>query len=241
MAIKLCNTTARDVYLINDIVKVELKSEDVLIFEFELCNTEVDKDNECIMPSALRQLKDGYVGRKGFVEKFNTRLTIFDTWIEKDIGETCLHLKAKAFLLKNKNTQEFIDWIKDATIKKEIGIGFSLDNAVCSICGQSECGHIKGHYYHDVRCMRKIIGVADVYGWSIYEPLCKNKSDNIRNNNNKELKPADINSCIEQLFHILTELDARNRSHNCVIKEFGVVSWVDLCCEGIELLKTIRD
>ena len=194
------------------------------------------------MPSAIRQLKEQYIGRSGFVKNFKVRPRIFDTWIEKETNTNCLHLKAKAFLFNNEITQELIDWINDTIIEKEISIGFASDNTVCSLCGQSECDHIKGQYYHDVLCMTKIIGVTDVYEWNIHEPLLfKNKSENVRTNINKELEFADIDSCIERLFSILTELDARNRSGNCVIKEFNGAGWIDLCDDGIELLKTIRD
>lgn len=173
MTIKLCNATARDMYLINDIVKAELQPEDMFVLEFKLCDTKVDKDNNIIMPSAIRQLKEQYIGRRGFINNFKVRPMIFDTWIETDIDKTCLQLKAKAFLLNDETAQETIDWINDTIIEKEISIGFASDNAVCSICGQSECGHTKGRYYHDVRCIRKIKEITDVYEWSIHEPLLK--------------------------------------------------------------------
>lgn len=51
----------------------------------------------------------------------------------------------------------------------------------------------------------------------------------------------DIDKNIEQLFSILTELDARNQSNNCVVSGLTGVNWDDLCDEGITLLKSIKE
>lgn len=51
----------------------------------------------------------------------------------------------------------------------------------------------------------------------------------------------DIDKIIDKLFNIVTELDARNLTHNCVISEFNGTSWDDLCDKGINLLKKLKE
>jgi hypothetical protein len=46
---------------------------------------------------------------------------------------------------------------------------------------------------------------------------------------------------IDQLLEIVTELDARNCSNNCVIPELIGKSWSELCDDAIELLEQIKE
>lgn len=48
------------------------------------------------------------------------------------------------------------------------------------------------------------------------------------------------NKIIEELFRILTELDARESSGNCVIPELTGVGWVGLCDNAIRLLEQLK-
>lgn len=45
---------------------------------------------------------------------------------------------------------------------------------------------------------------------------------------------------IENLFRILTELDARESSCNCVISELINKNWGELCDDAIELLEQLK-
>ena len=45
---------------------------------------------------------------------------------------------------------------------------------------------------------------------------------------------------IEQLFRLVTELDARERSSNLVIQEYRGTGWKDLCDIGIELFEQLK-
>lgn len=45
---------------------------------------------------------------------------------------------------------------------------------------------------------------------------------------------------IDKLFKILTELDARNCSGNCVVEGLTGKSWVELCNEGINLFEQLK-
>lgn len=44
-----------------------------------------------------------------------------------------------------------------------------------------------------------------------------------------------------ELLEIVTELDSRETSNNCVIAQLQGVSWLDLCDRGIEILKLLKD
>lgn len=44
---------------------------------------------------------------------------------------------------------------------------------------------------------------------------------------------------IDKLFSILTEIDARDGG-NCVVSELINKSWVELCDDAIELLKSLK-
>lgn len=45
---------------------------------------------------------------------------------------------------------------------------------------------------------------------------------------------------IETLHNVLTELDARECSNNCVVEDLIAVSWDDLCDKGIELFQRLK-
>ena len=180
MAIKIydiCDITTKDMDLINGLeenkLMPKLKPESVFIFEFKLCNNKVDENYEVITPTAIMQLKDKYIGHKGNINNFKERPTIFDSYVDvdKDVDEPCLNLKVKAYVLNNKISQEFINWIKDTTIQKEVNICFSAERPFCSICEHRECEHLKGEYYHNSLCIRKITEVSDVYEWSIEKKI----------------------------------------------------------------------
>ena len=45
---------------------------------------------------------------------------------------------------------------------------------------------------------------------------------------------------INELFEIIEELDARNRSYNCVNTELIKNSWIELCEKGIALFEKLK-
>lgn len=71
-----------------------------------------------------------------------------------------------------------------------------------------------------------------------YPTVCKEcpyYDDNIEN-----MTTEEVGKIIDQLFDIVTELDARNISANCVIPELTGIGWTELCEKGIELLWQIK-
>lgn len=45
---------------------------------------------------------------------------------------------------------------------------------------------------------------------------------------------------IQQLAEIITELDARESSGNCIYRHLQVKGWVELCDEGIDLFEKLK-
>ena len=50
----------------------------------------------------------------------------------------------------------------------------------------------------------------------------------------------DQQGIIDTLYNVLTELDARECSNNCVVEDLIAVSWNDLCDKGIELFQRLK-
>lgn len=54
-------------------------------------------------------------------------------------------------------------------------------------------------------------------------------------------EPIDYKSNLEELFAIITELDAREGSGNLVIEKLQSFNWNELCDAAIEILEIIRE
>lgn len=46
---------------------------------------------------------------------------------------------------------------------------------------------------------------------------------------------------INELFDVLTEIEARYISNNIAVTKYKKLSWVELCNKGIDLLEQLRD
>ena len=53
-------------------------------------------------------------------------------------------------------------------------------------------------------------------------------------------KEHDTDKIIDELFLIMTELDARNCSSNSVIQKYQGTYWKDLCDTAIKLLEELK-
>lgn len=56
-----------------------------------------------------------------------------------------------------------------------------------------------------------------------------------------EVMGLEERKIIEQLFCVITELDARDCGSNSVISEYHNTSWNNLCDIGIELFKQLKE
>lgn len=61
------------------------------------------------------------------------------------------------------------------------------------------------------------------------------------NESNAEFeKYSDLATLTYKLLKVATELDVRETTSNCVIKDLQIFGWKELCDYGIELLKQLK-
>lgn len=180
--------SAEDLRRINQFTKKELKEEDVFVFDLILCDNAVDRDFERFSLETLKGLEKLFVGKTGIFDHTwsakGQKSRIFKTEIVAeegsagDSGEPYSTLRARAYMLRSDANAELIDEIEGG-IKREVSIGCSVKNSVCSICGEGadspKCGHVKGREYNGRICYMQLENPTDAYEWSfVAVPAQKN-------------------------------------------------------------------
>lgn len=178
----------KELGLINTYTRSELKEEDVYIFTLTLCDNEVDRDFERFSTDALAVLGELFTGKTGIFDHSmrskDQRARIFRTYIEKSqgkktsAGEIYTALKARAYMLRTEENATLIKEIEGG-IKKEVSVGCSMKECICSVCGKDmkrhQCEHIKGRTYDGKICHGILKEPADAYEWSfVAVPAQKN-------------------------------------------------------------------
>lgn len=167
-----------DMALINGFSKKTLTADEVYVFDIKLCDNDVDRDFERFSTSALSELAELFVGKTGIFDHqwsaAGQKARIFKTEVITDpersncAGEDYAYLKASAYMLR-KGNEDLIAEI-DAGIKREVSVGCSMAESVCSICGEnagsSKCGHVPGREYGGRMCYNILSGASDAYEWS---------------------------------------------------------------------------
>ena len=168
-----------DMQKINTFTRHEFSAESLYVFSAALCNNDVDRDYEKFSVEALMQLKEKFLGKTGIcdhsMKAADQKARIFDTWVEKvdgkktADGEDFYQLKAKAYMVRNRENEEFITEI-EAGIKKEISVSCSMGSSVCSICGNDRkngrCEHIPGRTYNGKIAFTVLSDALDAYEFS---------------------------------------------------------------------------
>lgn len=163
-----------DMELINALAKTALTPEQVYTFAVRLCDNEVDRDFERFDRAALETLGRLFVGKSGIfdhnwsAEGQTARLYRAELCQEEGLteaGEGRCYLKGYAYMLRSEKNGDLIDEI-EAGIKKEVSIGCSVARSVCSICGQTTCGHQRGRHYDGKLCYFTLEHPTDAYEWS---------------------------------------------------------------------------
>ena len=163
----MSEVTKEDLELINKHTRREMKADEVYTFPLILCTNKVDRDNERFDDSALEELAALCIGktiiRDHEWKAENQTARIYRTQVE-DKGGGVKQLVAYAYLPKTDSTKEFIAQL-DAGIKKEVSIGCSAKEAVCSVCGKTKggCIHIAGRVYSGDKCFYTLKGITDAY------------------------------------------------------------------------------
>lgn len=167
---------AADIALIRSYAHGKLAPEDVYTFSVILCDNEIDRDFQRFDEETLETLAELFCGKTGISdhdwrsEKQVAR--IYRTKIVRTPGRRCadgseyVALKAWAYMLRTEANAALIADIEGG-IKKEISVGCSVSETVCSICGaHGGCGHVPGQSYQGKLCFSTLHGAADAYEWS---------------------------------------------------------------------------
>lgn len=177
-----------DMALINALAKSALAPEQVYTFALRLCDNEIDRDFERFDQPALEELGRLFVGKSGIfdhnwsAEGQTARLYKTELCREEGLteaGDGRCFLKGYAYMLRNEKNRSLIDEI-EAGIKKEVSIGCSVAGSVCSICGQSDCGHQRGRYYDGKLCYFTLERPVDAYEWSFVAVPAQRKAGVIK-------------------------------------------------------------
>ena len=168
--------TAEELARINRFAKKELRAEEVYTFAVKLCDNEVDRDFERFDRAALKKLSELFVGRTGIFDHSWSaggqtariyRAEVIEEETRTTAGDKYCWCKGWAYMLRTEKNQPLIDEI-EAGIKKEVSVGCSVREAVCSICGAVDgaCEHVRGKYYDGKLCFTELRGAEDAYEWS---------------------------------------------------------------------------
>lgn len=194
--VKSLDVSEDELSLINAYTRRKMNREEVYCFSVILCDNEIDRDFEQFPTQELYKLAELFVGKTGIFDHNpstkNQCARIYDCRVEVDgtrnnsLGETYACVVAKAYIPRNESTASLIEDIESG-IKKEVSIGCSACETLCSICGDNmyngECVHLKGHIYNGKQCYGKLCGINDAYEWSFVAVPSQRSAGVIKNKN----------------------------------------------------------
>ena len=167
--------SAQDMTDINTYAIKELKAEDIFAFKLAMCDNEVDRDNECFSLATLHELAELYVGKTVISDHQwsagNQKARIYKAEVVAGegvtkSGEQYNQLVARCYILRTEGTVELIAEI-EAGIKKEVSVGCSVRQVICSVCGEDNrrhyCDHYAGEVYNGKECYFTLEGARDAY------------------------------------------------------------------------------
>lgn len=172
-----CTADDEALKLINQFTKTPLTEEQVYTFALRLCDNEVDRDFERFDTQALDSLGNLFIGKTGiFDHQWSAEgqtARIYKTELVREpghktaAGDGYCWLKGWAYLLRNDKNADLIAEIEGG-IKKEVSVGCSVKESICSICGADSgtCEHVKGREYGGKLCYTELREPADAYEWS---------------------------------------------------------------------------
>ena len=182
-----------DLKLINGYAKKELSAGEVFTFSVLLCDNEIDRDYECFTTESLNMLSELFVGKTGIFDHewraktqvgriYKTEL-VYDKYENTSYGEPYAYLKGYVYMLRTKENESLIAEINGG-IKKEVSIGCSVKEKVCSICGEDadgvSCPHTRGREYGGKLCYAMLKSPSDAYEWSFVAVPAQKKAGVIK-------------------------------------------------------------
>lgn len=154
---------------INLYSKTPLTSEEVYCFNVRLCDDQPDRDYERFDTAALPVLAELFRGKTGIADHdWSTErqiARIFDTEVLCESGVS--YIRASCYMLRTEKNADLIREIEGG-IKKEVSVGCSVANTVCSVCGlpYGSCEHHKGTVYDGKACIAVLCDPVDAYEFS---------------------------------------------------------------------------
>lgn len=188
-----------DFSLIHKYTRKEIDAASLYTFNITLCDNEIDRDFERFTTDSLKTLATLFEGKTGIfdhdMKSSSQNARVYKTWIETtpeiktSIGETYTALKASAYMVKTDKNAYLIDEI-EAGIKKEVSVGCSVGETLCSICGSDmrmgRCEHIKGKMYKNATCHGILNSPTDAYEWSFVAVPAQKNAGVTKNYTHKE-------------------------------------------------------
>ena len=163
---------AAEMEALNAFARRELSPGEVYTFTVKLCDNEVDRDFERFSDACLEELAGLFVGKTGLLDHAWTAAgqlaRIYRTEVVAEMGRTnsagitYRYLKGWAYLLRNPDTEPFIQAIEGGIVR-EISVGCAVSEKTCSICGEKDCIHIPGQVYDGELCHRVLSGATDAF------------------------------------------------------------------------------
>lgn len=176
----ICKSTVpgpEDLELINAMARRELGADEVYTFAVRLCDNDVDRDLERFDDQTLEELAGLFLGAPGIFDHcwsakgqtarlYRTEVVTEGSTLTSH-GWPYRYLKGWAYMMRTEDNAPLIAEI-DGGIKREVSVGCSVRQVMCSICGQEldRCVHQKGRQYEGKMCHGVLTGATDAYEWS---------------------------------------------------------------------------
>ena len=163
--------------LINRLTRREMMADEVYTFAVRLCDNDIDRDGERFADETLKELGQLFVGVSGvFDHQWSAKgqnARIYRTEVVEEPalrtadGRPYRWLKGWAYMVRTQDNEGLIAEI-DGGIKREVSVGCSVEQVVCSVCGKelAGCGHEKGEQYNGQECHGVLTHATDAYEWS---------------------------------------------------------------------------
>ncbi len=169
----------QEMALVNRYSRRELSAEEVYLFSVALCDNDVDRDYERFTVESLFELEKLFVGKTGIIDHNptakNQKARIISCKVESvdgektSLGDQLFRLTARAYILRSEGNRELIEAI-EAGIVKEVSVGCSMGQTVCSVCRNDMrsplCTHHKGREYDGALCYGELCEPRDAYEFS---------------------------------------------------------------------------
>ena len=185
-----------DLALINAQSLVPRTAENVFTFRLAACDNQVDRDKERFTDRTLDQFSEMFVGRPVLRDHNwnggSQTARIYAGHVESNGSVRRLILQA--YMPRNERAAPVIDDI-EAGILREVSVGVSVRNALCSICGEpyGDCPHLRGQIYEDEQCCVELDDAEDAYELSFVAVPAQRDAGVVKRYEAKEQKLDSVN------------------------------------------------